>query len=345
MANTLHIPELPPEDLQPGDPGYDAFDDLWARLARPMEVSSTVSALVGLPVKEVQQLAGIKIAASPEADQLLDSFPHTIRSLATSMHQQAERCIGSLRGPVLWSETISARAASFGNPDVFVCQTPSRAYDIDENRVLVWALIQVRDAAERATEGTSSRFDDRVMRAVRRNGSDAARFAEHPSLSAVARERPRLRALKRTKAGRKRDAYMPALKTLDRAAEPLTGDDVRLLCDERTRVQYEVLMKLCHRLERHGNKLPEFRIERGALFSGPVQYYHARRLGDRERMSGIVIGDLLVDVPDRIHDPSRKRAEAMLQARAGGRTVAVVMNDDDIGRAVEHAIDLARSHS
>ncbi len=342
MANTLHIAGQPPSGSRPDEAGYDPFDDLWQRLARPMEVSSTVSALVGLPLKEVQQLAGIKIAASPEADQLLDSFPRTIRSLATSMQQQAERCIGSLRGPVLWSETISARAASFGNPDVFVCQTPSRAYDIDENRVLVWALLQVAEAAERAIEGTSSRQDDRIMKAVRRNGSDAARFAEHPSLSAVARQRPKLRALKRTRAGRKRDAYMPALNALDRAAEPLTAEDVRLLCDERTRVQHEVLMKLCHRLERHGNRLPEFRVERGALYSGPVQYYHSRRLGDRKRMSGIVVGNLLVDVPDRIHDPSRRRAEAALSARAGGRRVEVVMDDDDIDRAVEHAIELAQ---
>jgi hypothetical protein len=108
-------------------------------------------------------------------------------------------------------------------------------------------------------------------------------------------------------------------------------------------VQHEVLMKVCHRLERHGNRLPEFRVERGALYSGPVQYYHSRRLGDREKMSGIVIGNLLVDVPDRISDPSRTRAEALLTARAGGRKVAVVMNDDDIDAAVATAIELARS--
>jgi len=343
MANTLHLPDPRSFDPKPGEPGYDPFDDLWSRLARPMEVSSTVSAVVGLPRKEIQRLVGIKIAASPEADELLDRFPHTIRSLATSMQAQAERCIGSLRGPVLWSETISARAASFGNPDVFVCQTPSRAYDIDENRVLVWALLQVRDAAERATEGMSNRYDDRVMKAVHRNGNDAARFAEHPSLSGVARQRPKLRAIRRTRTGRKRDAYQPALAMLERASEPLTAEDVRLLCDERTRVQHEVLMKLCHHLERHGSHLPEFRVERGALFSGPMQYYHARRLGDREQMSGIMIGNLLVDVPDRIHDPSRERAQALLQARAGGRAVAVVMNDADIAEAVSRAIDLARS--
>lgn len=342
MAVTTHLPDPAGPGLEPGDEGYDAFGDLWSRLARPFDVSSTVSALVGLPEKEVRQLVGIRIAASPEADRLLDEFPRTIRSLATSMKTQAERCIGALRGPVLWSETISARAASYGMDDVFVCQTPSRAYDIDENRVLVWALLQVRDGAERATEGTSSRHDDRVMRAVRRNGNDAGRFAEHPSMSKVERVRPGPRAMRRTRSGRHRDAYAPAIAVFDRAAEPISARDVRLLCDERTRVQHEVLMRLVHRLEQHGNLLPEFRVERGALYAGPVRYLHPKRLGDPNRMSGILLGDVLIDVPDHVQDPSRTRAEAQLRGRAGAYRPVAVMKPTDIDRAVELAIDRAR---
>ena len=41
---------------------------------------------------------------------------------------------------MLWSETASARASSFGDGGLFVCTTPSQAYDTDENRVLVPAL-------------------------------------------------------------------------------------------------------------------------------------------------------------------------------------------------------------
>ncbi len=32
---------------------------------------------------------------------------------------------------------MSARASSFGDEGLFVCATPSRAYDVDENQVLV----------------------------------------------------------------------------------------------------------------------------------------------------------------------------------------------------------------
>ncbi|MCB1247841.1 MAG: hypothetical protein KDB33_04585 [Acidimicrobiales bacterium] len=343
MANTTHLAAESTEALAPGDAGWDALDDLWGRLARPFDVAATVGALVGLPAKEIAQLVGAVIATSPEAELLLDELPHSIRSLATSMQTQAERCVGELRGPVLWSETLAARASSFGNPDVFVCAAPSRAYDIDENRVLVWALVLVRDAAERATVDVDVRHQDVLMRRAKLNGNDAGRFVEHPALARVSRVRPSPRAIRRTRAGKKKRSYLPALQMIDKATNPVDAGFVRDLCDERTRVQHQVLMQLVHRLERHGGRLPEFRVERGAVYAGPVQYYHGRRRGDRSQLSGIVIGQLLVDVPDQLHDPSRDRAEASLAARSGNRRTMVIMDDDDIDRAIDRAIDLARS--
>ena len=163
-------------------------------------------------------------------------------------------------------------------------------------------------------------LDDPLLRAARRNGNEANRFIEHPSLARVTRERPNARAIKRTRSGKHRKSYQPALDMLERMSPTRsTSSDVRALCDERTPAQHRVLVGLIERLERHGGtRLPPFRVERGALFSGPVQYYHGRRLGDRTRLSGIVVGQLLVDVPDRLHDPSRRRAEARLE-RPGRR--------------------------
>jgi hypothetical protein len=265
-----------------------------------------------------------------------------VRSLATSLQTQTERCLGNLRGPVLWSETMSARASSFGDEGLFVCKTPSRAYDIDENRVLVAALLAIRDSAFVAEHNNERALDDPLLRAARRNGNEANRFVEHPSLTRVTRERPNARAIKRTRSGKHRKSYQPALDMLERMASPLDSGDVQALCDDRTAAQHQVLVGLIERLERHGGtRLPPFRVERGALFSGPVQYYHGRRLGDRTRLSGIVVGQLLVDVPDRLHDPSRRRAEARLKARSGGREAMVVMTEEDVDRAVDVAIQLA----
>lgn len=338
ITNLVHdAPDVPGW----GEPGYDAFDDLWSRLIRPFDVVRTVSAITGLSNHVVAQLVGIAVAGSPEASRVLDEFPFTVRSLATSMTTQNERCKGELRGPVLWSETMSARASSFGDEDLYVCMTPSRAYDVDENRVLVQALLAIANGARDATNKLSARqLEDPMLREVKRNGNDASRFCEHPSLQKVARERPSARALKRTRAGKKKKVYEPAIDMLARAANPLDAPAVRAWCDRRTLAQIQVLMGVVHRLERSGNALPEFRSERGALFSGPLQYYHGRLLGDHQSLSGIIIGSLLVDVPDQLSDPNRARAEAALHARAGGRRSMVVMREADLDRAVALAIEL-----
>lgn len=329
-------------DLPTADETNDPLLKIWNRLSRPFDVVLTVSALVGLPPKELAQMVGADVATSVEAAALLEAMPHTMRSLATSLQTQTERCIGSIRGPVLWSETMSARASSFGDEGLFVCKTPSRAYDIDENRVLVAALDTIREAAHATEHNTDRGLEDPLVRAARRSGNEASRFIDHPSLASVTRERPKPRALKRTRSGKHRKSYQPALDMLERASNPLDVDAVRGLCDERTRAQHAVLIGLVERLEqRGGTRLPPFRVERGALFSGPVQYYHAPRLGDRTHLSGIVVGQLLVDVPDRLHDPNRTRTEATLAARSGGRAAMVVMDDADLDVAVTRAIELA----
>ncbi len=188
----------------------DALARLWARLARPFEPVPTLAGLLGLPQPVVAQLVGTVLATSPEAEQLLDEFPQTIRGLATSMETATERCLGSLRGPVLWSETNSARAASAGNPNLFICMTPSRAYDIDENRVLVHALQLVREAGRAALESIPGRtYDDPMLRAAKRNFHDTSRFVEHPTLSSVQRGRPRPRAMKKTRSSRSKRSYAP----------------------------------------------------------------------------------------------------------------------------------------
>jgi hypothetical protein len=330
-------------ELRPGDADWDALTDLWGRLSRPFNVLSTVSAVTGLSRPAVGELVGSVLATSPEAERLLDEFPQTIRSMATSMSTQAERCIGALRGPVLWSETLAARASSFGDPDLYVCAAPSRAYDIDENRVLVAALLAVRDAAHDALEqiGGHLRSQDPLVRQAIRNGNDAARFAEHPSLTRVTRGKPSPRALKRTRSGKKKSSYDPAIRMLERVADPLSLEQIRGVCDRRTRAQHDLLMRLVHQLEHRGGQLPPFRAESSSLWSGPVQYHHPARAHERGGLAGIVVGQLLVDVPDRLTSTDREAATAALAARAGGRPSMVVLADDDVERVVGRAIELA----
>ncbi|MCC5950493.1 MAG: hypothetical protein JJU45_00205 [Acidimicrobiia bacterium] len=326
--------------------GISPTEELWHRLSRPFHPTAAVAALTGLPMKAAREYVGSVVATSPEAEELLARFPQTVRALATAMGTQAERCIGELRGPVLWSETLSARASSFGDPDLFVCAAPSRAYDIDQNRVLVAALLTVRDAARDALEelDPQARFDDAEAEAANHNGNLAARYAEHPSLRGVSRGTLGSRALKRTRSGKKRSSYEPAISMLARAAEPLTAVELLAVCDQRTLAQHALLVEIMAELEGIGQALPAIGVEQNRLYAGPVQYQHPNhRTSSGLGRSGVLVGNLLVDVPEQL-DPDRsglEREAAQLAARAGSAPSSLVVDLDDVPDVVARAVALA----
>jgi hypothetical protein len=316
----------------------DAFGLVHDRLARPFEVVGTLSALVGEPPAAVAQGVGLAMATSREAQVLVDQMHATVRSLATSMHAHSQRCIGELRGPVLWSETMSARASSFGDPDLFICATPSRAYDIDENRVLAHALRLVRDAGRDAVDRSGATAGDPVQRLARDVGAAAGRWLDHPTLSNVTLARPNPRAVRRTRAGKHRSTYLPALDVIERSTEPVGAEEAFRWCRPLVRRRIQLLAGLIDRLERQGRRrVPELRAERGALLAGPI-VYHAGR-SDGAGTAGVMVGNLLVDV---VPDPGtdRSAAEAELTQRAAGRPHLLVVEPSDLDRAIVRAVEL-----
>jgi hypothetical protein len=89
-------------------------------------------------------------------------------------------------------------------------------------------------------------------------------------------------------------------------------------------------------------RIPPLRAEAGALLAGPVTYIHPRRLGARDRLHGIVVGDVLIDVPERFRGINRARAEESLTARAGGRQSILVLDESEVPHAIDSAIRRAR---
>lgn len=317
---------------------------LWRRLARPFDLEHTVDALLGLSPDISRQLSGTLLSTSPEAQQLLDEMPSLLRSLRTSVSANLERCRGELRGPVQWSETMSARASTYGSDDLFVCAAPQRAYDIDENRILAAALSAISKASHNVDSlNTSGGYDDQAMRQARANGRLARRYLEHRTLSGVRTDKVTPRALKRTRSGKGTRQYTSAIAMYERSTEPVGADDLLPYCDRRTRLQHSVLDRVLADIERRGMAIPALRVEAGSIIAGPVEYVHPRRRGDRSRLHGILIGELLIDVPDRTRSETRDRAQAALDGRSHGHECRIVLEIDDIAPAVDAAIRLSRS--
>lgn len=334
----MSAPRLDPFDASP-----EATAELWNRLARPYDTGRTVDALLGLSTDVVEQLVGVLVATCDEAESLLDGMPRTLRTMKTSVGANNERCVGELRGPVQWSETLAAQASSLGNRDVYVCASTRRAYDIEENQVLVGALQAVARAGASVDRVSEDSYEDEGLRRARHNAKVARRYLDHRTLDAIDVDgRPSPRAIKRTRGGKSSAAYRPALAMLERVNEPLTLDELMPYCDRRTRVQHGVLVGIIEELEDRGMRVPALRAEGGSLFAGPVEFVHPRRRGDRSRVHGVLIGNVLVDVPDRLKQRSRAAADRELQARAHGRRVVSVTEPDDIVRAVDVAVVAAR---
>jgi len=331
--------------LDPFDASLEATAELWNRLARPFDMGPTVDALLGLSTDVVEQLVGVLVATCDEAEALLTGMPKTLRTLKTSVGSNNERCLGELRGPVQWSETLAAQASSLGNRDVYVCASTRRAYDIDENQVLVGALKAVARAGASVDTVSEEAYEDEGLRRAKHNAKVARRYLDHRTLEAIKVEgRPSPRAVKRTRSGKTRAAYRPALAMLERVNEPLSLDELSPYCDNRTRVQHGVLVGVIEELEARGMRVPALRAEGGSLFAGPVEFIHPRRRGDRSRLHGVVIGNVLVDVPERLKNRSREAAVAELEARAHGRRVVPIVERDDIVHAVDVAVLAARGN-
>src|SRR5690606_24827506 len=125
------------------------------------------------------------VAAGPEATELLSDLDGLARGLANTTGKAAERCRGEVRGPIMWSETLSARASSFGADDVFVCSAPYREYDVPENRVLREALRRIAEAGERVEHMPPPVKDGPVGRRALEHAGIARRFLGHRALEQV----------------------------------------------------------------------------------------------------------------------------------------------------------------
>jgi len=249
----------------------DATIELWSRLARPFDPSGAVEAFTGLHPSAARQLVGASLATSHEANDLLDRMHDIVRSLAVATTSSPMRTTGEVRGPVLWSETAAARAASPGASDVFICASPVKAYDTDENRVLVSALTAIRQAA-RASDPTGHAHGDDVIRRARHNGTRAIRALEHRTLTSVPVHNPTARALRKARTGQRARNYRHAVAVIQRSVDPVAVSDVVARCDEHTHRQHRLVLALLDRLGE-----PTVRVEAGTLRAGALRFVPAHR--------------------------------------------------------------------
>lgn len=237
-----------------------ATAELWTHRDRRIPAVAAAVALTGLPVPLLEDAARVSFALSCEFEALLDGMQERTRRLPSVLEDRPERCVHSVRGPVMWSETITARANSFGEEDVFVCRSVRRSFDGPDNRLLVWLLERGSSAGRllrrRSSDtGIVGRMDPGELRRAEEIGARARVWRTAPRIAGVPARRPNRTEMNRIRRSRSVGPETPALcAAWARALQPFSAQEVASLCDAST-------------ADMHREALEQFRSAGGAAFT------------------------------------------------------------------------------
>lgn len=220
----------------------ERFDDagkatawLWSSRGRTAPAVPTASVLLGHDVATLLDAVSISVAASVEAQRLLDGMELRIRTLPTGVATETERCVYSVRGPILWSETITARANALGSDDVFICAITDRSFDTVENRLLVSCLEAIARAGRALRGPAGEKVPADQAEHVAAAAAEAASWRSHPRLSGVRARRVAGRDLTRLRGGHRMNRMRDVLAVRRRVDSPFVEEDMVGLADTWTR--------------------------------------------------------------------------------------------------------------
>lgn len=241
-----------PDHRGPTVAGHDLDDPtsrLWMHRSRRSAAIQSAAALTGIPVATLAEATAISLAASDEARVLLDGMEHRIRTLPTTVVTSSQRCVNSVRGPILWAETITARANALGNDDVFVCMTSQRSFDRIENQLLVDALTSIASAARAIDGPLGERVEEQTALDVRRVATEAARWRGDSRLAGIRPARLTGRTAAHIRGGHRRSSMGPVLAVRQRASEPFAPEDLTGLADVWTRRLHGTVLRVLDAME------------------------------------------------------------------------------------------------
>ncbi len=311
---------------------------IWDRVDPTARGGVAVHALCGIPQEAMAELAVLVAAASAEAEVLLQTTPQLLRVLSSSTSMAAERCVGHVQGPVLWSETLNARAHTLGGDDVFVCGVMQRDFDTPENEVLLSALDLLGRAGALLEHVAADYVDDETHELIAARSAVARSLRAERALDGVRRNRAGNMQVHRVRMGRHSKRYEPALSVLRRRSEPFRAADLAVVSDARTIGQLRGLALMCDALERRGVVLEHLRVSGPEVAIGPIRFRNWRHATGQGNF-GVLVGPVLIDTPTT--DDADERANVLndLEARAGRRAFCLVATPDEADIAVDLALD------
>jgi hypothetical protein len=311
--------------------------NLWARLGEGEHSTDAIRSLCGIPESWLSDLAVLTGAASTATRRLLDTVPMLLHGLLTTTSMQPERCVGHVRGPVLWSETLNARAHTLGGDDVFVCGVQGRDFDVAENHVLLGALDLVARAAALLDSEAASLLSEEMLQEIRNRAANARSLRGDKHLEEVHRVRVTRSMLHTVRRGRRARQYAAAVDVMARRASPFDADALVAVCDPTSRGQLRALDLVLGALADRNEKIGPLRCDGTEAMIGPIRYRNWRHATSQGRY-GILMGGLLMDGPATTDGAARAALVSSLEDRARDGRYCVVATRDDAVIAVDMAL-------
>jgi len=299
---------------------WDAFDGEGGQRER-------MPIFCGVPLQTMNDVMFVAMARSRPAARLLARAPELMRNLSHQTTVHTERCVGHVRGPIQWSETITAWSSGVGVNDVFVCSSPRRDFDVPENRLLVWLLKRIVSAGRRANGDAGRLFPAEDVARVVALGQQSQRLLSHPALRGIPIRKLDGREWRLVRKSRHLDTYQPVIRLAERVNRPFSAMDALGLSSSATQEHHRVMTLLFDAVRARGHAVPLLSVRGDFVVAGHVRYRNPYVMVDR-RLSGengLFFGDVRI----------LTRAETV-----GGDSgaSALVVSADDAAAVVERVL-------
>lgn len=250
-----------------------------------------VKELLNLDTGDLRRVIAVHSCLDDSIIAFGEKLAEAMRNPVASSRRPAE--VGqTVRGPVDWSATMARRFLEAGNTTSYVVRSARRAYDLPENRALVWLLERLRSACRQAL---AEKPDPAVLDGpaagsgwtgrIRRLAAQVERASDTGWLRGVEAEMPGRRAMQRLQ-GSRSAFYREDLAAALRRMLSLESPDEEVLIDVLSKRYFEpaatwMVFEVCValRLARAMEKASE-RPRRSRLLFGSGRAPFARYLLD-----------------------------------------------------------------
>lgn len=307
----------------------DATEALWAARDPLAPVLDGAALFTGLDRSVIERARRASAVLSDEAGAVLRAMHRLDRILTSTQRDRTEICVHSVRGPIAWSETMTARANALGNDDVFVCKTSERSLDTVGNRLVVGCLTAIARAdPDPEILGTVYGADQQALIAAR--ADEARQWLAMAVMARIPSKIPSGRELTGLRSGRRAAEFRALIAFSELCNGGVAGSLLGELAGPRTRELHTFVRNVVSVVAEHADVPSRWKIVRGAMARGPITFRHPARPGPG--VPGLSLRGVPLLPPERVVEgaPWAGELPARGQRVLGDQDVIDVMKKMDL---------------